>query len=235
VSGGVGGGGAGGVSRRRLLAGAGLAGVTVAVAACGGGGGSGGGSGGGGGGGGRGGAAPPVPTTGAGATSPPTTTLTDDLALARLAGGLEQMAIDLYDAAAAATAGDRLGAVPLAVATYLSTARAQHTEHLAQWNRVLQAGGQPPVAAADEGLKPTLGKMLSDAKDLNTTVGVVGVVEEILADTYLRSIPTLDGKDTIKTAGQILIVDQQHRAILNYLLGTFPVPEPFQVPDKAAS
>jgi hypothetical protein len=161
--------------------------------------------------------------------------LGDDLALARLGGGLERMAVDLYDAAVAATADAKLGAVPLAVATYLTTARDHHDEHLAEWNRVLQAGGLPAVTTADAGLEPTLRKMLSEAKDLVGAVGVVAVVEEILADTYLRSIPTLEGKDSITTAGRILIVDQQHRAIVSYLLGTYPVPEPFQIPDKAAS
>jgi hypothetical protein len=158
-----------------------------------------------------------------------------DLAVARLAGGLEKMAIDLYDAAEAATGADKLGAVPLAVAGYLSTAKSHHSEHLAEWNKALEAGGLPAVTAADAGLEPTLAKMLVEAKDVNGAVGLIAVLEEILADTYLRSILTLKDKDAITTAGRILIVDQQHRAILNYLLGRYPVPEPFQVPDKAAS
>ena len=161
--------------------------------------------------------------------------LSGDMAVAGLAAGLEKMAIDLYVAATAATGGGQLGAVPLAVADYLSTAQSHHTEHLAEWNKVLEAGGLAPVTAADAGLEPTLAKMLVEAKDLNGAVGVVAVVEEILADTYLRSILTLEDKDSVNTAGRILIVDQQHRAILNYMLGRYPAPEPFQLPDKAAS
>ncbi len=161
--------------------------------------------------------------------------LSGDMAVATLAAGLEKMAIDLYEAAETATGGGQLGAVPLAVAGYLSTAKSHHTAHLAEWNSALEAGGLAPVTAADAGLEPTLAKMLADAKDLNGAVGLIAVVEEILADTYLRSILTLADKDAITTAGQILIVDQQHRAILNYLLGRYPVPEPFMVPDKAAS
>ena len=104
------------------------------------------------------------------------------------------MAIDLYDAAETATGGGQLGAVPLAVAGYLSTAKSHHAEHLAEWNRALEAGGLPPVTAADAGLEPTLAKMLAEAKDLNGAVGLIAVVEEILADTYLRSILTLAGQ-----------------------------------------
>lgn len=198
-----------------------MAGVAVAAAACSGGGGNG-----------------PGPEGAASTTTeqaPSTTVLSDDMALARLAGGLEQMAIDLYEAGAAATAGDTKGAVPLALAAYMSTARGHHVDHLDEWNKSLQGGGLPTVSTADVGLKPTLGKMLTDAKDVAGIAGVIAIVEEILADTYLRSIPTLKSKDSIKIAGQILIVDQQHRAILNYLLGIYPVPEPFQVADKAAS
>lgn len=210
-------------SRRRFLAGAGVAGVAVGAAACGGGGDDGGGR------------APGSTPAAAGATGPTTTLLDGDLAVARLAAGLEKMAIDLYDAAGVATGGGKLGAVPLAVAGYLLTARSHHVEHLAEWNRTLEAGGLPPVIAADAGLEPTLAKMLAEAKDLNGAIGLIEVLEEILADTYLRSILTLEDKASITSAGQILIVDQQHRAILNYLLGRYPAPEPFQVPDKAAS
>ncbi len=206
-------------SRRRFLVGAGVAGGALAATACGGGGGGGDGSG-------------PASTAGAQVTTP---MLSDDLALARLGGGLEQMAIDLYDAAVVATADGRLGAVPLALATYLTTARNHHAEHLTEWSGALQAGGLPAVTTADAAIEPTLRKMLSDAKDVAGVVGLIAVVEEILADTYLRSIPTLQDKSSITTAGRILIVDQQHRAIVSYMLGTYPVPEPFQIPDKAAS
>ena len=79
----------------------------------------------------------------------------------------------------------------------MSTARGHHIEHLAEWNKSLEAGGLPPVTAADAGLKPTLAKMLVEAKDVDGTVGVIAIVEEILADTYLRSILTLEDKDSI--------------------------------------
>ncbi len=36
-------------------------------------------------------------------------------------------------------------------------------------------------------------------------------------------IPTLASPDAIKLASQILVVDQQHQAILRYVLGLYPV------------
>jgi hypothetical protein len=60
-------------------------------------------------------------------------------------------------------------------------------------------------------------------------------VEEILADTYLKAIPTLVDRESVRAAALILATDQQHQAVLRYALGENPMPEPIQIPDKAAS
>ncbi|HVF12959.1 MAG TPA: ferritin-like domain-containing protein [Acidimicrobiales bacterium] len=161
--------------------------------------------------------------------------LTGDVAVAHLVAGLENLAIDTYDALGANVAAGALGALPAVVGAVIATARAQHIEHLTEWNRVLQGAGQPAVDGPDAGLKPTLDGMLAEVADVGGAVRFALLVEEILADTYLKSIPTLTDKGLVRTTALMLATDQQHQALLRYVLGDNPVPEPTQIPDKAAS
>ncbi|HQU27361.1 MAG TPA: ferritin-like domain-containing protein, partial [Acidimicrobiales bacterium] len=60
--------------------------------------------------------------------------LSGDLAVAAVAASLENLAIFAYSAGLAAATAGKLGSVPPAVATFATTARAQHTQHAAAWN-----------------------------------------------------------------------------------------------------
>jgi hypothetical protein len=205
------------VTRRRFLgAAAALAavGAGAAGAACGGGGGGGG------------------ATTTTKATVP---ALTGDVAVAHLVAGLEVLAIHTYDGLLDIAAAGTVGTVPALVGAVVTTARAQHGEHLAVWNRVLRGAGQPEVNVPDAGLLPILDGMLGQVADVEATARLAVLVEEILADTYLKAIPTLVDTDSVRAAALILATDQQHQAVLRFALGENPLPEPLQVPDKAAS
>lgn len=171
-------------------------------------------------------------------TSSPATTAAggaSDLAVATLAAGLEVLAVNTYQSALDAATAGKLGEVPPAVATFVTTAGAQHQEHLATWNAVLASAGKPEVTAPDAKLQPTVAAEFAKVKDATGAAKLALMLEEIAADTYAKAIPSLQSKDAIKAAGQILVVDQQHQAILNYVLGNYPVPEVFLKPDKAAS
>jgi hypothetical protein len=61
------------------------------------------------------------------------------------------------------------------------------------------------------------------------------LLEQTASDTYLSAIPTLKSKDAITLAGQLQVVDQEHAAVLHYVLGEYPVPDVFQTTDKAFS
>jgi len=165
-------------------------------------------------------------------TVPP---LTGDAAVADLHARLENLAIDTYDALLDTATAGTLGVVPAVVGSVVTTARAQHAEHLAVWNRVLRTAGKPEVDTADAGLTPTLDGLLAQVKDVDGAARLALLVEEILADTYLKSIPTLLDPESVRAAALILVNDQQHQAILRFALGDYPVPEPLQIPDKAAS
>lgn len=179
-------------------------------------------------------------TTAAGSTMTTAAGSSGDIAIAELAAGLEKLAVDTYTAAGAAAGANKLGAVPPAVGAFVTTALAHHTEHLAEWNKVLKSAGRPEVTAANAKLKPIVDERLAGrgakpVKDVASAAQLALDLEEIASDTYFSAIPKLKSKDAIKLAGQILVVDQQHQAILLYALGQYPVKETFVSGDKAAS
>lgn len=202
------------VNRRRLLVGGGVAAMLATVAACG------------------------TDDTGSTPTETDTSTAPDtsaDLAVAGLAAGLEVLAVGTYKAALDAATAGKLGAVPPAVAEFVKTAMAHHQVHLDSWNKVLEGAGKPKVTEPNPTLKPTVDAAFAKVTDAGGAAGLALMLEEIAAQTYLKAMPTLKGKDAIKLAGQIQIVDQQHQAILRYALGMYPVPVTFQATDKAAT
>lgn len=160
---------------------------------------------------------------------------TGDLAVAKLAAGLEVLAVGTYAAAADAATSSKLGMVPPAVIAFVQTAMAQHQAHLDAWNTVLTGAGQPKVTEPDAKLKPTVDAAFAKVTDVGGAANLALMLEQIAAQTYSKAIPTLQSKDAIKLAGQIQIIDQQHQAILLYALGMYPVPETFQSTAKAAS
>ncbi|MGI8686461.1 MAG: ferritin-like domain-containing protein [Acidimicrobiales bacterium] len=158
----------------------------------------------------------------------------DDLAVAAFAAGLEVLAVGTYKAALDAAVAGKLGAVPDAGAEFVKTAMGHHEEHLAAWNKVLKGAGKPEVSTPDAKLKPTVDGEFAKVKDFGGAATLARTLEEIAAATYLSAIPTLKSKDAIKLAASIQAIDAKHVAILNYVLGVYPVPDVFAKTDKAA-
>jgi hypothetical protein len=206
------------VSRRGFFAGtAGLAGAGIVLAACG-----------------------SSSKNDSGATTSTTsakggTDMSGDLKIAGVAAGLEVLAVGTYKAALDAATAGKLGTVPPAVAAFVTKAMADHQAHLDAWNKVLTGAGQPAVTAPNATLKPTVDAAFAKVTDAGGAATLALMLEQIAAQTYLKVIPTLAGKDAIKLAGSIQIIDQQHQAILLYALGQYPVPDVFQGTDKAAA
>ena len=99
----------------------------------------------------------------------------------------------------------------------------------------VRAGYLP--AAAIEAVLPHLAPSLRDAfAEVTDVVGVAELalmLEGIAADTYLDAQSMLEGSDARQLAGSIQVVDRQHIAILNYVLGEYPVPDTFQNTDQS--
>lgn len=157
-----------------------------------------------------------------------------DLATAAFAAGLEVLAVSTYQAALDAATAGKLGPVPPAGATFVQTALGQHKTYLTTLNGVLTQNGQPAVTAPNAALKQTVDTQFAQVKDFVGAAKLARELEEISSATYLKAIPTLT-PETAQVAGSIFSVGQQRVAILNYVLGEYPVPEVFAKTDKAAT
>ena len=156
-----------------------------------------------------------------------------DLQIAQLAASLEVLAVNTYQAALAAAGAGKLGTVPPAVATYVQTALAEHQYQLGTWNQVITGAGKPAVDTPPADLNATVNQMFGQVKDVTGAANLAQTLEQIAADTYFTAVPNLESGAAIEMAGNYQIVDQQHRAILLFVLGQYPVPDTFQKGDKA--
>lgn len=178
-----------------------------------------------------------TPTTaGAGATTTPDTTGGSvDVKVANLAAGLEVLAVGTYKAALDAATAGKLGAVPPAVAEFVTTAMKQHQMQLDAWNKVITGAGGTAVTAPNATLKPTVDGEFAKVTDITGAAKLALQLEEIAAATYNHAQTVLTDKDAIKLAGSIQIIDAQHAAILHFVLGEYPVQDVFAKVDLAAA
>ncbi len=201
-----------GSSRRAFMIGAGVASAGALIAACGG-------------------------STTSGSSSPGASSsaagTSGDLAIAKVAASLEVLAVGTYKAAGAAASGGKLGPVPAAGAMFVSTAMQQHQAALDMWNQTLASANMPAVTTPPADLNQTVQQMFSQVTDFGGAAKLALLLEQTAADTYLKAVSQLKGKDAIQLAGSIQIIDQQHAAILLYVLGQYPVPDVFQTGAKA--
>jgi hypothetical protein len=119
------------------------------------------------------------------------------------------------------------------VATFVQTAMSHHQAALDKWNSVLTGAGAQAVSQPPADLKATVDKAFAGVTDVVGAAKLALMLETIAADTYLNAIPTLQSKDAITLAGALQVVDQEHGAILHYVLGDYPVPDVFQKTDMA--
>jgi hypothetical protein len=203
-------------SRRGFLAIAGVGAAGVALAACGG---SDGDSGSG---------------TAGSATSTTPAAKNVDVQTAQLAAGLEVLAVQTYAAALDAATANKLGAVPPAVAEYVTTAKSQHQAALDKWNGVLKSAGEQAVTMPNATLKPKVDAAFAQVTDVGGAAALALMLEQIAAATYQKAIPTLTSKDAINLAGSIQVIDAQHAAVLLFVSGQYPVPDTFAKTTMAA-
>ncbi|WP_298343733.1 ferritin-like domain-containing protein [Ferrimicrobium sp.] len=154
-------------------------------------------------------------------------TLTD-LHVAALAASLENLGVYAYTAGINAAKAGKLGAVPPAVVVFAETARAQHKEHGAAWNAILRSAGKSAVTATDPVLTPVVNKDFASVTNTVDLAKLALEIENIAGETYLSAIGVLAQPIAIRTAASIEPVEMQHSAILNFILGTYPVPNAFE-------
>jgi len=159
--------------------------------------------------------------------------LTGDLKVAALSASLENLAVYTYTAGINAATAGKLGSVPPAVVNFAQTARSQHEQHAAAWNSVLTAAGKPKVTENDPALTPTVNTDFAKVTDVTGLATLALTVETIAAQTYQAAVSALSSAKAIGVAATIQPVEMQHMAILNFVLGTYPVPNAFEPTSEA--
>lgn len=146
-----------------------------------------------------------------------------DAEIAAFAAGLELLAANTYAAALEAAGAGKLGEVPPAVAEFAKTAQAQHqaySDALAE-----AAGGITPEIPAD--IQAAVDEQFAAVSDVTGLAKFARDFENQAAATYMDVIPKLESEAAIMLTGSILPVTRQREAILNFVLGEYPVPETF--------
>ncbi|GAB2459731.1 ferritin family protein [Jatrophihabitans fulvus] len=218
-----------GFGRRGFLAGVGGVALLGTLAACSSDGGSGGGSG-------SPSEAPTSSAMGSGSSSSAGgSKYTGDLKVVALAAALENLAVGAYTLAIQAAGAGKLGAVPKSVATFAATAMSQHKDHAAAWNGVLGKANLPKITGTPVTIAADQVKQLKAATSVADVAKLALGLEEAAAQTYLFAASNVTDTGGIMTAATIEPVEQMHAAILNFVLGQYPVPVSFLGTDKAAS
>lgn len=161
--------------------------------------------------------------------------LTGDLKVAALAASLENLGVYAYTAGIQAAQAGKLGTVPPAVVTFATTARSQHQQHAAAWNAVLTGAGKAKVTENDPALLSTVNSQFAQVKDVAGLARLALVIENIAAQTYQVGVTALSSAKAVSTAATINPVELQHAAILNFVLGNYPVPNAFNPTSQARS
>jgi hypothetical protein len=167
------------------------------------------------------------PTTTAAAGGTTTAKLTGDLAVAALAASLENLAVAAYGDVLTAAKGGKLGTVPPAIATFATTVMSQHAQHAKAWNSAIVAAGHKAVTTPDPVLTPVVTKDFAKVTDVTGAAKLALMLEDIAAATYQSAIGAVKATSSIKVAASIQPVEMQHAAILNFVLGQYPVPNAF--------
>lgn len=157
----------------------------------------------------------------------PGETYTGDLKVVALATALENLAVTAYGGALKKAGAGQLGMVPPAVATFVQTAMKQHADHAQAWNAVLSKAGKPTISDAPLTITQDQVNMLNAATSVPDVAKLALNLENVAAQTYTFATANVSDAGGIMTAATIQPVETMHAAILNFILGQYPVPDNF--------
>ncbi len=195
-------------SRRGFLAGSGVVAGGLLLAACG--------------------SSDSTATPGASASASTGGGATGDKAALATNASLEALAVFAYDAALKAAPMGKFGkSVPAAVAEFATVAKKQHQDHQDAFNAALVAAGGKAYTDPDPALAATVTKMFGELTDVVGLAKLALTLENTAAATYIQQMSTLMSPMALSAVATIAPVEQQHSAILNFVLGEYPVPDTF--------
>ena len=157
----------------------------------------------------------------------PAETYPGDLKVVAVATALENLAVSSYEAALKKAGVGELGAVPPAVATFVQTAMKQHADHAQAWAAVLSRSGKPPIIDAPLSITQDQMAKLSAVKSVPDMATFALNLENVAAQTYTFAVANVSDPSAIMTAATIQPVETMHAAILNLIIGEYPIPDTF--------
>jgi Ferritin-like domain len=158
-----------------------------------------------------------------------------DADIATLAAGLELLLAGAYRSLRERLDGGAFGRVPPAMGEYVRVAMTHHEEHGRLWQDVLHKAGRPAVTRWNPQLAPAVERQLEVVSNVDEAARLAYSLEEVAADTYLRSMVEAPSPETGRAAARIGIVEQEHQAFLLLAIGNYPAPDSLMRPDKAVT
>lgn len=169
-------------------------------------------------------------SSGAASSAPPPSSAspyTGDLKVVALATATENLAVAAYNMALQAARAGKLGTVPPAVVTFIQTTMKQHQDHADGFNAVLKGANVPPITNAPLTITQAQVDMLNSAKSVTDVAKQALALENSAAQTYQFAAASVSSPQGIASSASIEPVEAQHAAILNFVLGQYPVPDTF--------
>lgn len=149
---------------------------------------------------------------------------------------LEALAVFAYGAALTAAPKGQFGkTVPAAVATFATVAKQQHMDHLNAFNAAITGAGGTAYTKPDPALAATVQAMFAKINNVVDLAKLALTLENTAAATYIKQMAELTSPAALSAVATIAPVEQQHSAILNFVIGEYPVPDTFVKLDKTAT
>jgi hypothetical protein len=176
-----------------------------------------------------------TPSAAGGATSAAAggANLSADAKAMRLNASLENLAVFAYGAAIDAVGKGTFGKVPDAISEFAVHAKAQHAAHAKSFNAALTGLGGKEYTDPDPALAKAITDIFGKAKTIVDVAKLALVLENTAGETYTKQCGELEDKTALGNVATIAPIERQHAAILSFILGEYPVPDPF-VPSKLA-
>lgn len=150
-----------------------------------------------------------------------------DLKVVALAAALENLAVTAYGGALKKAAAGELGTVPPSTTTFIQTVVKQHADHAQAWNAVLSGAGKPTIDDAPLSITQEQLALHANAKSVPEVARLALNLENVAAQTYTFATANVSDPTGIMTAASIQPVEAMHAAILNFVLGQYPIPDTF--------
>ena len=168
------------------------------------------------------------PSTGGGGSA--------DISALSTDASIEALAIFAYGAALDAAPKGKFGkTVPAAVATFATVAKQQHMDHLDAFNAAIKGAGGTAFTKPDPALAPTVTMLFGKITNVVDLAKLALSLENTAAATYIKQMAELTSPAALSAVATIAPVEQQHSAILNFVIGEYPVPDTFVKLDKTAT